>query len=98
MDLLNNLAFRQAAFAACLFLLYFVGNSVGFGHGRLVRSLAFVVSTSSKEKILRLIVLRSNLKSNLQISVLNFTCRDSRRKIDKFKLATLCVSKAMSPP
>ncbi|WP_314990473.1 hypothetical protein, partial [uncultured Campylobacter sp.] len=51
--------------AACLFPLYVVGNSVGFGHGRPVRSLASVVSASSKEKILRLIVLYSNLKPNL---------------------------------
>ena len=48
---------------ACLFPLYFVGNSVSFGHGRLVRSLASVVSASSKEKILRLFILVACLAS-----------------------------------
>ena len=51
--------------AARLFPLYVVGNSVGFGHVLRIRSLAYVVSASSKEKILRLDSLHPNLKSNL---------------------------------
>jgi len=80
--------------AACLFPLYFVGNSVGFGHGRLVRSLAFVVSASSKGK--NTSPYRFTLK--FEVKFTNFTRRDPYPENAKFKLATLCVSKAMSPP
>ena len=39
----------------------------------------------------------SNLKSNLQISALNFTHRDPYLENANLKSATLCASKAMSP-
>ena len=45
------------------FLYTSLENSVGFGHGRLVRSLASVVSALSKEKILRLFILVARLAS-----------------------------------
>ena len=69
--------------AACLFPPYFVTGSVGFGHGRLVRSLASLAAASSDEKMLRLIVLRSNLESNLAKFV-NLTHRDPHLENAKF--------------
>ncbi|WP_134482480.1 hypothetical protein [Campylobacter showae] len=51
---------------ACLFALYFVTFKFGSVITDEVTPVAKFKSASSRTKILRLIVLRSNLKSNLQ--------------------------------
>ena len=53
--------------AVCLFVLYFVTFKFGSVITDEVTPVAKFKSASSRTKILRLIVLRSNLKSNLQI-------------------------------
>ena len=65
----GDLAFLVSfAFWRLVFFLYTsLEISPKLGYILLVCALARLISASSKEKILRLIVLRSNLKSNLQI-------------------------------
>ena len=66
-----------------------------------IRALARLISASSKEKILHLNSLGSKLESNsvkFANLALNFTRRDPHLENSNLKFATLCVSKAMSPP
>nr|WP_314089846.1 hypothetical protein [uncultured Campylobacter sp.] len=70
---------------ACLFALYFVIFKFGSVITYMVTPVAKFKNASSRTKILRLIVLRSNLKSNLA-KFANFTHRDPHPKNIKFDL------------
>ena len=72
-----------AFLAACLFVLYVVAFKFDSVITDEVTPVAKFKSASSRTKILRLIVLRSNLKSNLA-KFANFTHRDPHLENVKF--------------